>query len=80
MAGVALALYGAWLPAERGRAGATEQLLPAAVGQPPEVANPRKTLRQDMLHEAAQELLVGERPCAALAVNAEGPLPLEIGV
>jgi hypothetical protein len=45
-----------------------EQLLLAPVGQPPKARNPRKSLRQDMLHEAAQEFLVGKRPCAALAV------------
>src|SRR5262249_48341961 len=38
-----------------------KQFAPPAIGQPAEVANARETLREDVLHEAAQKFFTGQR-------------------
>ena len=54
----------------RGKKAATEwkQFVPSAIGQPAEIANTWKPLRQDVLQEAVQEFLAGQRHGALLVV------------
>ena len=45
-----------------------KQFVPSAIGQPAEVANAWKPFRQDVLQEAVQEFLAGQRHGALLVV------------